>query len=335
MAIDWSSPEALARDAAAFGKFMHVLFGVYVYEWFTSLDFEWALLTAKRRFRWPLIFYFLGRYCLLIALAATVASLNLTKSVDCASLYLLIQVMGGMSIALASDNLAIRTIALWRGHTNVIILIVAMMLAHWGLVFRISVLIQASWVEGQGCVIVNNMAYLITVTYGYTMGFDFAIMCLSAYKIGAAPGKRSQLVQMLYYDGLIYFVVAFVANMVALIFAILDLNPVMSVIANVPATTISMIAATRAVRRLSTFVHGDVEMYNTRRSVFNTPVAFAPPTPASNNLHIQVQLDFGGTPFISRLTFSQMNVISKSEYDDVETLPAAGHSKVRDIAESA
>jgi hypothetical protein len=36
----------------------------------------------------------------------------------------------------------------------------------------------------------------------------------------------------------------------------------------------------------------------------------------------------------NRLTFSQMNVISKSEYDDVETLPT-GHLKGREIAESA
>ncbi|ESK92565.1 hypothetical protein Moror_4364 [Moniliophthora roreri MCA 2997] len=307
MAIDWKSPAALTRDAAAFGKFMHVLFGLYAWEWFTSLDFDWELLRGKRRFRWPLIFYLLGRYCLLIALAATVASLNLTKPVDCTSLYLLIQIMGGMSIALASGNLAIRTIALWRGYKFVIFTIIAMMLAHWGLVFRISVLISASWVDDQGCVIVNNMAGLIRVTYGYTMGFDFAILCISAYKLGTAPGKRSELVQLLWYDGLIYFVVAFLANMIALIFAILDLNPVMSVIANVPATTISMIAACRAVRRLSLFVYGDMD--NTyKSSMFNTSVQIAAPRPpTTNNLVIQ------------------MDVISKSEYDDVSTSPSSNH----------
>ncbi|EEB94724.1 hypothetical protein MPER_06416, partial [Moniliophthora perniciosa FA553] len=213
MAIDWKSSAALSRDAVAFAKFMHVLFGLYVWEWFGSIDFDWELLRGKRRFRWPLIFYLLGRYSLLIALAATVASpqSNEVIPVDCTSLYLLIQIMGGMSIALASDNLAIRTIALWRGYKYVIFSIIAMMLAHWGLVLRISVLISASWVDGQGCVIVNNMAGLIRVTYGYTMGFDFAILCISAYKLGTAPGKRSELVQLLYYDGLIYFIIAFLA----------------------------------------------------------------------------------------------------------------------------
>jgi len=29
--VDWTSPEALARDAAVFTKFMHALLGVYVY----------------------------------------------------------------------------------------------------------------------------------------------------------------------------------------------------------------------------------------------------------------------------------------------------------------
>lgn len=54
------------------------------WEFITSMDFDWAVLTGKKRFRWPLvriflrpnsflecvhqIFYFAGRYLLLAAL---------------------------------------------------------------------------------------------------------------------------------------------------------------------------------------------------------------------------------------------------------------------------
>ncbi len=38
-----------------FAKLVFVLFGVYVWELFTTCDFEWSLLSGRRRFRWPLV----------------------------------------------------------------------------------------------------------------------------------------------------------------------------------------------------------------------------------------------------------------------------------------
>jgi hypothetical protein len=55
----------------AFGKFMHVLLGLYMYaylafsaspihparswEWFTSLGFDWDFISGKKKFRWPMV----------------------------------------------------------------------------------------------------------------------------------------------------------------------------------------------------------------------------------------------------------------------------------------
>ncbi|KAJ6475944.1 hypothetical protein C8R47DRAFT_985564 [Mycena vitilis] len=66
--VDWKSGAEIAKDAAAYGKFMYALIGLYIWEWLTSLDFDWDYLLRKRQFRWPMIFYFLNRYCLLFAL---------------------------------------------------------------------------------------------------------------------------------------------------------------------------------------------------------------------------------------------------------------------------
>jgi hypothetical protein len=33
-----------------------------------SLDFDWQFFSGKRRMRWPLYFYFAGRYALLFAM---------------------------------------------------------------------------------------------------------------------------------------------------------------------------------------------------------------------------------------------------------------------------
>ena len=65
---------------------MFTFLGVYLWELFTTCDFEWSLITGRRKFTWPLseldrlplpfvetdqsvlVFFFLTRYCILWAL---------------------------------------------------------------------------------------------------------------------------------------------------------------------------------------------------------------------------------------------------------------------------
>lgn len=64
---------------------MFTFLGVYLWELFTTFDFEWSLITGRRKFTWPLsksdrplsfpyadqlvpVFFFLTRYCILCAL---------------------------------------------------------------------------------------------------------------------------------------------------------------------------------------------------------------------------------------------------------------------------
>jgi hypothetical protein len=53
--VDWTSPTELASEGVIFKNLMHALIGLYAWEFLTSLDFEWELLTGKKRFRWPLV----------------------------------------------------------------------------------------------------------------------------------------------------------------------------------------------------------------------------------------------------------------------------------------
>ncbi|KAK7678424.1 hypothetical protein QCA50_018484 [Cerrena zonata] len=66
--VDWTSPHALNIQADAFQKLNHALAGLYFWEFLTSLDFDWAFLSDKKKLHWPMIPYFLNRYLLLFAL---------------------------------------------------------------------------------------------------------------------------------------------------------------------------------------------------------------------------------------------------------------------------
>ncbi|KIY48789.1 hypothetical protein FISHEDRAFT_42624 [Fistulina hepatica ATCC 64428] len=259
--VDWKSTAEVEKDGLVFSKFMHALLGLYIWEWATSLGFDWEVISRKRKFRWPLIFYFLNRYCLLFALIGIATALNVTDQVNCQGLYTFNQCFGNASIGFASINLSLRTMAVWSQKWYVVVPLIAIILAHWSLLLH-GILLKATYVEGSGCVITQTDNGILAATFIYTMCFDFIVLCLTGCKLYFPSGGRSRLVSLIFQDGLIYFVIAFLANLLATIFMLLDLNAVMSIIANVPAAIASTIVACRVVRRLNKYTSEAPERFH-------------------------------------------------------------------------
>ncbi|KAJ6557935.1 hypothetical protein B0H19DRAFT_1291226 [Mycena capillaripes] len=294
--VDWQSTAEIIKDGMAFGKFMHALLGLYIWEWFTSLGFDWDYISGKRTFRWPMIFYFLNRYCLLFALIAI--ALNVTTEIDCQGLYTFNQCFGNAAIGLASINLSLRTIAVWNQRWFIWVPLVAIILGHWSLLLH-GVLLKASWDPVQGCIITSTDNHTLAITFIYGMTFDFIVLCLTAYKLLFPAGGKSRLVSLIFNDGLIYFVIAFLSNLLATIFMLLNLNPVMSIIANVPAAIASTIVACRAVRRLTNYSTTGAQMFggggatsaSSTLAFRNTGATSRPKvlTKASDGVHVQME----------------------------------------------
>ncbi|OJT08115.1 hypothetical protein TRAPUB_970 [Trametes pubescens] len=260
--VDWKSQAELIVDSTVFLKFMHALSGLYFWEYVTSLDFEWGFFTGKKRFHYPAIFYFLNRYCLLFTMIGILIALDTTTEIDCQALYTFNQIMGQAASGLASINLSIRTMALWSHHRWIVIPIVVIILGHWSLILQ-GVLVKASWVDGQGCLVTGSNNTILAATFIYSMCFDLIILLLSMYKLViGVKGGRSQLMTLLFKDGLVYFIIAFLSNLLATVFIMLNLNAIMSVIFNVPAAIFSTIVACRAVRRLTNFSTRGPEVFS-------------------------------------------------------------------------
>jgi len=264
--VNWSSPAEIAHDALAFDRLIHALLGLYIWEWVVSLDFDWHYITGKKAYRWPMTFYFLNRYCLLAALIGIAVALNVTVEVNCQALYTFNQCLGNSAIGLASINLSLRTMAVWSRQWFIVVPLVLIILGHWSLLLH-GVLLKASWVDGEGCVITQTDSKLLAVTFIYSMVFDFVVLILTGYKLLNPAAGRSRLVELIFNDGLVYFAIAFLVNLIATIFMLLNLNPVMSIIANVPAAIASTIVAGRVVRRLNNFTSTGAELYPTGSTV--------------------------------------------------------------------
>ncbi|KAK0480468.1 hypothetical protein EDD18DRAFT_1205376 [Armillaria luteobubalina] len=263
--VDWNSSAELLKDADAFSKIIHLLLGVYIWEWINTVNFEYAIITGKQRFRWPLIFYFYGRYVMFGGLIGFVIALNETTTpMNCNVLYTFLQFLGNTALGTASINLSIRTIAIYSQKLYVVVPLSVLILGHWIIILWSVTNVSAIWVDGSGCAIASSNPKLFVAMYVYSMGFDFIITCLMAYKLGFVKRNqhRSQIVQLMFIDGLGYFLTAFLVNLVAVVFSVLNLNSVMSIIADAPATTLATIVSCRVVRRLYQFQQKGADIYS-------------------------------------------------------------------------
>jgi hypothetical protein len=318
---DWNSPDEIAKDGLAFSRFMHALLGLYIWEWVVSLPFDWQYLHGKKTFRWPLAFYFLNRYCLLFALIGIAIALNVTEEVDCQALYTFNQVFGNAAIGLASVNLSLRTMAVWSRKWYIVWPLVVVILGHFSLLLH-GILLKAAWIPGAGCVITQTDNKLLAATFIYGMTFDFGILLLTAFKLLYPKTGRSRLVNLIFNDGLIFFVIAFVVNLIATIFMLLNLNPVMSIIANVPAAIASTIVAGRIVRRLSEFTAGGAERFASTTQ--NSTLAFRSGMSNGMRPRVTTKVSAGPGVHVQMETFeSPADKTSYVEYDPKADDPEA------------
>jgi len=275
-----------------------------------------------------MIFYFLNRYCLLFALIGIAVALNVTSEVNCQGLYTFNSCFGNAAIGLASINLSLRTIAVWNQRWFIVAPLVAIILGHWSLLLH-GILVKAAWDPVQGCVITSTDNRLLAATFIYGMSFDFIVLCLTTYKLLFPTGGKSRLVSLIFKDGLIYFVIAFLSNLLATIFMLLNLNPVMSIVANVPAAIASTVVACRAVRRLTNYSSVGAEMF-TGATTAGSTLAFrtsqtqgtARPkvlTKTSENIGVHVQMETFESPSErSYLEYDAAGQITKAERYDAE-----------------
>ena len=99
--------------------------------------------------------------------------------------------------------------ALWSHDKRIVIPIVVIILGHWSLILQ-GVLLNAVWVPGQGCVVTSTNNTILAATFIYSMCFDFFVLIMTGIKLAfpAVRQNQSRIVQLIFTDGLIFFIVA-------------------------------------------------------------------------------------------------------------------------------
>ncbi|KAI0295832.1 hypothetical protein B0F90DRAFT_1748744, partial [Multifurca ochricompacta] len=100
--------------AVAFVKLLHVMGGIYIWEYFTTFGFEWQIVTGRRRYRWTILLYSGCRLSALVAVIVIFIGFNVTSPIDCKAWLICVFFFAYLAFIFASALIVLRIIAIWE-----------------------------------------------------------------------------------------------------------------------------------------------------------------------------------------------------------------------------
>ncbi|KAH9054898.1 hypothetical protein EDB87DRAFT_1567925, partial [Lactarius vividus] len=187
-------------------KLVHVFGGIYIWEWVSTVQFEWEVFTGRRRFRWSFVAYELCRTLCLASIITIIAGFNLTHHFNCEAWFRALLVFSYFGIAFSSLLILLRGVAIWGRSLTVLVFTASVWLCNIG---------TATYSVRQGSVVwvpaIN--ACLITQTarfrWGITVNFITDVILLTVMFAGVLNKRNTTgLWKVLYIQGLSWIFVA-------------------------------------------------------------------------------------------------------------------------------
>ncbi|EJD36018.1 hypothetical protein AURDEDRAFT_154717 [Auricularia subglabra TFB-10046 SS5] len=248
--VDWHDPVVIARCARLSIFFQDLCGGWYMWEFLISLRFDWEHVTGKHPFRWPQIAYFGARYLLMMSGLMAFRTSLAFGPVNCEAWYHGSYALAHVCVACGSLLLFLRVIAISGRNKLVIAMLCAFYIVQLLALINATVRIRAVYMpELLMCGVANSI--VSRLNFFISFGFDFVCLCIVFWYLFAARGAG--MWNLLFSQGVIYFIVVISAYMIPAILLILNLNDFMNEMLKVPSVVILIVCTTRMYRDLVVF----------------------------------------------------------------------------------
>ncbi|KAI0052066.1 hypothetical protein FA95DRAFT_1553737 [Auriscalpium vulgare] len=251
---DMMSDEATLTTAV---KVIHVFSGIYLWEYFTSLRFEWEVFTGKRPWRWSFAVYFISRTLALGSTLLSFIGFNLHHKFNCEAWFRSILAFSWYAIAFASCLLVLRAIAIWGRNPWIIGITVSVWFANFGSAAYSVTRGRTQWIPGAG-------ACLIAGTVDFRWGMFVNVLedtvLLVVMIIGVMKKRNTtDLWRLLYFQGLAWITSAALSEVPSVVMSFLNINDGWNLMFQVPHMVIIVTISTRVYRNLFQYIIGDTE----------------------------------------------------------------------------
>ncbi|KAH9958778.1 hypothetical protein BC827DRAFT_551368 [Russula dissimulans] len=252
-------------------KLWHTLSGLFLYEFVTTLDYEWKVIQGHLPYRWTIWVYSLTRVATLAYIILDIICLDTSKIYHCQVAATIQFVLGYTAFAAASLLIVLRIIAIWNRKKVIMMMAYGLWLANLAFLIQVAVRIRSVWAPAQSSCIVTNI--------------------LSYDGIG-----MSNLARFLWKQGVIWLLIAIVAEVPPVVLILLNKNDTLNFMFQPPSVIIMTITATRMYRSLADFVYGSTEVQSTsfrKRSLpVSQPKQISAPRTSLSQMQVAVHIPY-------------------------------------------
>jgi len=224
-----------------------------MWEFFSTLDYEWSVIRGRRPYRWTIWIYSLTRVATLVAAALNLIGLDVSTPIHCQIWVTFNFSFAYIALACSSLLVVLRVIAIWNVNKAIVALAVSVWGANVSFLSEGAARIRSGWDNQQNCCVIRD-AESNKPTMIVMLATDVILlltMFVGLIRLLGRGGGTFELGRLLWRQGVIWLVLGIAAELTPVMFICLFLNDALNIMFLMPALLTMSIAATRMYRSLS------------------------------------------------------------------------------------
>ncbi|KAI9455444.1 hypothetical protein BJY52DRAFT_1386110 [Lactarius psammicola] len=221
--VNWRDPDTVKAEELALIKFIHVIGGIYIWEFITCLGFEYSVITRKRKFTWSFPLYLGCRWSPLFAITSQFVGFDVSRKIDCQAWVILAFMLGYLSFVFASALIILRIAVLWNRNKIIIAFACIVWIGDAATYVYSLTTLRSAWDE-RSCTVLHTDHSRIGVLSTFTTDLILLVLMLTGLmRWKNAPSTRG-VWQLLRMQCFTWIVIVTLAELPPTVFILLNLN---------------------------------------------------------------------------------------------------------------
>ncbi|KAH9985881.1 hypothetical protein BJV74DRAFT_952040 [Russula compacta] len=212
--VNFQDPAIIASYNSISEKVWHAMTGLFVWEFVTTLDYEWIIFRGRRPYRWTLWMYTITRVATLLAMVCLIIEFDASIPATCQVFITFHLFLSNLAFATASLLIVLRIIAIWNREMLVVAISIGVWVINVGFLIQGVVRPRSAWLPAQGtCATLNVQSCKPTiVSVAVTDFILLLIMLLGLLRLRLHGGTLLGLGRILWNQGIVWLLLATVAE---------------------------------------------------------------------------------------------------------------------------
>ncbi|KAH9958704.1 hypothetical protein BC827DRAFT_545992 [Russula dissimulans] len=259
--VNFDNPVVISREFLTVMKLWHVLDGLYIWEYLTTLDYEWSVIRGDRPYRRTIWLYSYTRVATLAAVINNIVGFDVPQPIDCQLWITFELILAYPAIAIASLLILLRVYAIFIDKI-VYAIAVSAWAANVSCLIHGIVQLRGEWsTTTNTCMVPNAIDSKLNIIVTLSTDIILLLMMLAGLlRWRLEVGSTSILIRVLCIQGLIWFFLVTIGHVPPMVFISLNLNAPLNLMFATPALITLSIPATRMYRSLTDYNSRDISI---------------------------------------------------------------------------